>query len=129
MDMGASQATFYACLNRDDVDDGRKPGLTTEELQELRALRKRAKELEQENEILRRAAAYPSQANLPEKGLPVRELAADEIPVAKSLRVLGFGRAAFYEWEANRVSNRDWADAHATHGWQDEYLYAVLADE
>lgn len=67
-DMGVSQATLYAWLNREDVDAGRKPGLTTEELQELRALRKRTKELEQENEILRRAAAYLSQANLPGKG-------------------------------------------------------------
>lgn len=67
-DMGVSQATLYGWLNRESVDAGRKPGLTSEELQELRALRKRAKELEQENEILRRAAAYLSQANLPGKG-------------------------------------------------------------
>ena len=35
---------------------------------ELREARKRIKLLEQENEVLRRAAAYLSQANLPGKG-------------------------------------------------------------
>ncbi len=35
---------------------------------ELRELRRRNRLLEQENEVLRRAAAYLSQANLPGKG-------------------------------------------------------------
>ncbi|CAM4169879.1 Transposase-like protein [Helcobacillus massiliensis] len=37
-------------------------------LVELRDLRRRNRLLEQENEVLRRAAAYLSQANLPGKG-------------------------------------------------------------
>jgi hypothetical protein len=32
----------------------------------------RVRLLEHENEVLRRAAAYPSQANLPENSLPAR---------------------------------------------------------
>mgnify|MGYP000698734571 CR=1 FL=1 len=35
---------------------------------EIRELKKRNRLLEQENEVLRRAAAYLSQANLPGKG-------------------------------------------------------------
>lgn len=46
----------------------RRPGPTREDLAELRELRRRNKLLEQENEVLRRAAAYLSQANLPGKG-------------------------------------------------------------
>lgn len=60
---------------RDDVvgvarnrDDGTKPGKSTTESGELREARRRIKLLEQENEVLRRAAAYLSQANLPGKG-------------------------------------------------------------
>ena len=47
-----------------DIDDGNRPGRTREESTELRDARKRIRLLEQENEVLRRAAAYLSQANL-----------------------------------------------------------------
>jgi transposase len=47
------------------VDDGDKPGVTTTESAELREAKRRIRLLEQENEVLRRAAAYLSQANLP----------------------------------------------------------------
>ena len=50
-----------------DIDDGNRPGRTREESTELRDARKRIRLLEQENEVLRRAAAYLSQANLPGK--------------------------------------------------------------
>jgi len=67
-DMGVPEATLYVWLQKADIEDGRKPGLNTDELAELREARKRIRELEQENEILRRASAYLSQANLPGKG-------------------------------------------------------------
>ena len=54
-------------LHQADVEDGIKPGSTAAENAELRAARKRIRLLEQENEVLRRAAAYLSQANLPGK--------------------------------------------------------------
>ena len=50
-----------------DVEDGVKPGTTAAENADLREARKRIRLLEQENEVLRRAAAYLSQANLPGK--------------------------------------------------------------
>ncbi|HLV55231.1 MAG TPA: hypothetical protein VKY71_06640 [Actinotalea caeni] len=56
-----------------DVEDGVKPGATAAEYAEVREARKRIWLLEQENEVLRRAAAYLSQANLPGKALPARE--------------------------------------------------------
>lgn len=64
-DFGISEGTVANWLRRADVDDGVKPGVTTVENAELRELRKRNRLLEQENEILRRAAAYLSQAHLP----------------------------------------------------------------
>ena len=50
-----------------DVEDGHRPAVTGAEVAEVRELRRRHRLLEQENEVLRRAAAYLSQANLPEK--------------------------------------------------------------
>ena len=41
----------------------------------------------------------------------VQELAVDGIPVTLSCRVLGFSKQAFYKWQANPISDRDWSDA------------------
>ena len=49
------------------IEDGRRPGLTDADRTELREAKKQIRLLEQENEVLRRAAAYLSQANLPGK--------------------------------------------------------------
>ena len=57
-DFGISESCLHRWLKLADVDDGIKPGVTASESAELRELRKRNKTLEQENEILRRAAAY-----------------------------------------------------------------------
>ena len=64
-DFGISEGTVTNWLRRADVDDGVRPGVTTTESAELRELKKRNRLLEQENGILRRAAAYLSQAHLP----------------------------------------------------------------
>ncbi len=57
-DFGISASCLQRWLKIAEVDDGLRPGVTTSESAELRELRKRNKLLEQENEILRRAAAY-----------------------------------------------------------------------
>ena len=63
-DFGISESCLRNWLVKADVEDGIKPGLTNVENAELREARKKIRLLEQENEILRRAAAYLSQANL-----------------------------------------------------------------
>jgi transposase len=67
-DFGISETCLQNWLRRADVEAGRRPGSTDAESAELRELRRRNRLLEQENEVLRRAAAYLSQANLPGKG-------------------------------------------------------------
>jgi transposase len=57
-DFGISEATLHNWLKKADIEDGARPGLNESERTELRALKKRARLLEQENEILRRAAIY-----------------------------------------------------------------------
>src|SRR4051794_1433231 len=66
-DFGIAESCLRNWLRRADVEDGLKPGTTAAENAELREAKKRIRLLEQENEVLRRAAAYLSQANLPGK--------------------------------------------------------------
>ncbi|HWC79353.1 MAG TPA: IS3 family transposase [Pseudonocardiaceae bacterium] len=116
-DFGISESCLANWLRAADVEDGTRPGVTREESAELRELRKRNRLLEQENEVLRKAAAYLAQGNLPKIVFPlVRELAAAgalvRVPVAVTCRVLGLSRQAYYQWLDHPVSQRDWDDAH-----------------
>jgi len=64
-DFGISESCLQRWLKIADVEDGVRPGVTQADSVELRDAKKRIRLLEQENEILRRAAAYLSQASLP----------------------------------------------------------------
>ena len=66
-DFGISESCLANWLKAADVEDGIQPGTTAAENEELKAAKRRIRLLEQENEVLRRAAAYLSQANLPGK--------------------------------------------------------------
>ncbi|NHF61840.1 hypothetical protein FK219_001055 [Chryseoglobus sp. KN1116] len=60
-DIGISETCVQNWVRKAEVEDGIKPGSTSAENLELREARKRIRLLEQENEVLRRAAAYLSQ--------------------------------------------------------------------
>ena len=66
-DFGISEGSLANWMKQADIEDGHRPGLTDADRAELREAKKRIRLLEQENEVLRRAAAYLSQANLPGK--------------------------------------------------------------
>ena len=66
-DFGISESCLRNWMQAADVQDGNRPGVTSSESAELREMRRRNRLLEQENEILRRAAAYFAQAHLPGK--------------------------------------------------------------
>lgn len=67
-DFGVHPVTLSKWIRQADIDDGARPGRSSTESSDLRAANRRIRLLEQENEVLRRAAAYLSQANLPGKG-------------------------------------------------------------
>lgn len=67
-DFGVHVGILDKWLHEERVEPGQKPGITSSENTELRELRQRNKLLEQEVEVLCRAAAYLSQAHLPGKG-------------------------------------------------------------
>lgn len=63
-DLGISESCLRRWMSIDDVDAGRKEGLTTAEREELVALRRRNRVLEMEIEILKRASAYFARENI-----------------------------------------------------------------
>ncbi|WP_245822480.1 IS3 family transposase [Brachybacterium avium] len=135
-DFGVHEMTLHKWIRQADIDDGNRPGKTREDSTELRDARKRIRLLEQENEVLRRAAAYLSQANLPKRFYPlVSELAADGIPVAVSLRVLKLSRQPYYRWRQQQVTNAELIEAYRANALLDahlddpEYGYRLLVDE
>ena len=57
-DFGVSESCLQRWLKLDDVEEGRRAGVTQAESIELREAKKRIRLLEQGNEVLRRAAVY-----------------------------------------------------------------------
>ncbi|MGW5200355.1 IS3 family transposase [Streptomyces spiralis] len=135
-DFGVHPMTLWKWMRRADIDDGSKPGVTSQESAELREARRRIKLLEQENEVLRRAAAYLSQAHLPKRIYPlVKELAVDGVPVTVTCRVLKLARQPYYRWLDKPVADAVLEEAYRANALFDahrddpEFGYRFLADE
>jgi transposase len=62
--LGCTAETLRRWVRRGERDEGKRPGLTTAEAEELRRLRRENKELKRANDILRTASAYFAQAEL-----------------------------------------------------------------
>jgi len=62
--IGCSAETLRHWVRQAERDQGRRPGLTTEERQRLKQLEREVFELRRANEILRKASAYFAQAEL-----------------------------------------------------------------
>jgi transposase len=56
-DLGISSNSLRTWSRRKDIDAGVRPGLTTEEREELRSLRREVRILREERDILKKAAA------------------------------------------------------------------------
>ena len=63
-DLGISETCLRRWMDRADVDDGVRPGLSGDERRELAELRRRNRVLEMEIEILKRASAYFARENI-----------------------------------------------------------------
>ena len=62
--LGCTAETLRRWVRQAERDDGKRPGLTSAEAEELKQLRRENKELKRANDILRTASAYFAQAEL-----------------------------------------------------------------
>ncbi len=57
-ELGVSKGSLAAWAKQLDVEEGKQPGLSSDEREELRRLRREVKVLAEEREILKKAAAF-----------------------------------------------------------------------
>jgi transposase-like protein len=63
-DLGISESGLRRWVAQADIDDGTEPGVTSDELSELRRLRKENRVLKMERDLLSRAAAFFASENV-----------------------------------------------------------------
>jgi len=62
--IGCSPETLRKWVRQAQTDEGKRPGLSTDERERVKGLEREVKELRRANEILRKASAYFAQAEL-----------------------------------------------------------------
>jgi transposase len=62
--IGCVPQTLHEWVKRDEVDSGKREGVTTSEREHIKALEREVKELRRANEILKTASAFFAQAEL-----------------------------------------------------------------
>ena len=138
-DFGVSESCLNNWLAKADREDRPRLGNPAQPATE-RELRKRVRLLEQENEVLRRAAAYLAGQPAGKMMYPlVRELAATGapvwVPVAVTCRVLGLARQPYYRWLEQSVTDAELEEAYRANALFDahrddpEFGYRFLLDE
>lgn len=113
--LGIAESCLYRWKRQDLIDRGLKPGTAQAESAELAAARKKIRDLEEENKILRKAAAAVEQVVPPkERFRLVAELSGDGVRVRQACYALGVSTSGFYEWKTRAPSARSIRHAWVT---------------
>jgi transposase-like protein len=105
--LGIAESCLYRWKKQDLVDRGLEPGTSRAESAELAAARQKIRDLEEENKILRKAAAAVREV-VPPKGRYrlVAELHADGVRVRQACYVLDVSPSGYYDWKTRAPSAR-----------------------
>ena len=68
--IGCTAQTLSHWVRQAERDQGKRPGMTTDDRERIKALERENRELRQANEILRKASAYFAQAELDRRWKP-----------------------------------------------------------
>ena len=112
-ELGVSDNSLRSWIKQTEIDAGEREGLTTEEREVLRKLRKEVRVLRQEKEILRKARLRPPWSSSPgrmgfgERLQAHRSKEKASYPVSVLCRVLKVSRSGNYDWKDRPPSKRD----------------------
>ena len=136
-DFGVHPMTLSKWLRQADIHDGTKPGTTTGDSAGLRqARRRRIKLLSRRTRCCAGPRRICRNPICRERLYPLaKELAADEIRVTVTCRVLKLARQPYYRWLANPGTDAEYLEAHRANAHRDahrddpEYGYRFLLAE
>ncbi|MEU5169857.1 IS3 family transposase [Streptomyces mutomycini] len=133
-DFGVHPITLSKWLRRADTDEGAKPAASGESAG-LRQACKRIRLLEQENEVLRSAAVYFSQANLPARSCSWRRRCPLPGAGGSDMPGLGLARQLYYRWLARAATDAELTEVYRANALFDahrddpEFGHRFLLDE
>jgi putative transposase len=105
--LGIAESCLYRWKKQDLVDRGLEPGTSRAESAELVAARQKIRDLEEENKILRKAAAAVQEVVPPkERYRLVAELHADGVRVRQACYSLGVSTSGYYDRKSRAPSAR-----------------------
>jgi transposase-like protein len=100
-DLGISRSCLHAWLKQDDADarSGAGDQLSTATRKKLADLRRRTRQLQTENDVLKRAVHLALRKCSPKVLYSlIRELADGHVPVAVACRLLHVSTSGYYDW-------------------------------